>query len=450
MKKISIFYALAALFLLGACSNDDDDDNGIAPLTEQDAAFTFAPSADNPNIINFTASNPNLLLNWDLGNGRTAQGAQATGTYPLAGSYTVTLTANNALGSVTSSQVIVIERTDPTLLDREIFNLLTGGVDSVNGKTWVIDSLRAGHFGVGPNPATGGDFPQFFSAPALDKAGSGLYSGEYTFRLANFGFTQETNGLVYLKDDFEGRFPGAFDPGVGDRSAPFTAPTGMQWTIEEPEEGFPRLTLSQNGWIGFYVGSERVYEIIDLKENQLIIRTAQENQEDLFWYHTLIPAGFDSGGGDPVVVVKATLPLNFDTQSPTINSFEGNVATIIDNPDKSGLNTTDKVLQLEKGFQGFSGSLFDLENAVSVGASTTATLKVWAPQAGVFRFKIENSANNNQFVEADANVETAQTWVELTFNLPSETALSLDRIVLFPSWDVPNGGTFFVDQINVQ
>ncbi len=449
MKKINLTYLFAFLLLLGACRNDDDD-NGVAPLTEQDAAFTFAPSAANENIINFTASNPNLLLNWDLGNGRTAQGAQATGTYPLAGSYTVTLTASNALGSVTSSQVIVIERTDPTLLDREIFNFLTGGVDSVNGKTWVIDSLRSGHFGVGPNPAEAGDFPQFFSAPALDKAGSGLYSDQYTFRLANFGFTHETNGLVYLKAAFEDRFPGAYDPGVGDRSAPFTAPEGMQWTIEEPETGFPRLTLSQNGWIGFYVGSERVYEILELTENQLVIRTVDESDEGLFWYHTLIPAGFDSGGDDPVVVVKATLPLDFDSQSPTINSFEGNVATIIDNPDRSGLNVTSKVLQLEKGFQGFSGSLFDLENAVSVGPSTTATLKVWAPQAGVFRFKVESSTNNTQFVEADANVSAAETWVELSFDLSGGDSLTLDRIVLFPSWDVPNGGTFFVDQINIE
>ena len=61
---------------------------------------------------------------------------------------------------------------DFSLLNNPIFTLLTGGIDSVNGKTWVIDSARQGHFGVGPNPSSivFGDYPEFYEAGVNEKA----------------------------------------------------------------------------------------------------------------------------------------------------------------------------------------------------------------------------------------------------------------------------------------
>src|SRR5690606_17387155 len=110
----------------------------------------------------------------------------------------VTLTVYTSGGSVKSIQTIEIAETDPTLLDLPVYNMLTGGNDEPEGKTWIIDATRPGHFGVGPNPSDpdAGDYPNWYAAAANEKAGSGMYDDEFTFILADFAFEQETNGDI--------------------------------------------------------------------------------------------------------------------------------------------------------------------------------------------------------------------------------------------------------------
>ena len=62
------------------------------PPSQMDAAFTAVPSDSNANIIQLTASNPNLVCRWDFGNGVKGEGVDVTATYPYAGTYTITLT----------------------------------------------------------------------------------------------------------------------------------------------------------------------------------------------------------------------------------------------------------------------------------------------------------------------------------------------------------------------
>ncbi len=71
---------------------------------------------------------------------------------------------------------------------------------------------------------------------------------------------------------------------------------------------------------------------------------------------------------------------------------------------------------------------------------------VWAPDTGTFRLKLEDQAAPTQFVEMDQSVTVAQTWTELTFDLTG-TGTLYDRLVIFPGWNVPNAGTFYVDNI---
>lgn len=256
--------------------------------TAQDAGFSFIPTAESDNILNFVGDGDFFLMVWDLGNGVRAEGRRVTGFYPLAGTYTVTLTVYGRGGSSSSSQDIIIEETDPTLLDRPVFNMLTGGVDAVDGKTWVIDSARAGHLGVGP---IGGTFPEFYQARPNEKVGSGMYNTRYTFILSGFEFDWNTNGLVYLNAAQGSQFPGAFDPGVGDLSAPFVSPGGLNWNIIEEEGRNPILQISNPGFIGYFTGV-RTYEIMVLTENELFLKFADAANDALAWYVRLIPAGF--------------------------------------------------------------------------------------------------------------------------------------------------------------
>lgn len=136
-KAMNKIFKLAAFLLpvlfMWACIDEYRLD--AEPPTIQEAGFSFEPSEESDNILQFTADNDFFLMVWDLGNGVKAEGRRVTGFYPLAGTYKVTLTVYNRGGSVSFSKDILIENTDPTLLDRPVFNLLTGGIDAINGKT---------------------------------------------------------------------------------------------------------------------------------------------------------------------------------------------------------------------------------------------------------------------------------------------------------------------------
>ncbi|MGM0580404.1 MAG: PKD domain-containing protein [Bacteroidota bacterium] len=452
MKNLfSKFMMIAALFIFMSCDEEEEPTLVEAP-TEADAAFTFEATAESDNILEFTASVDGFnRYVWDLGNGEDADEAQTvTGTYPNAGSYDVTLTVFNDGGSASSTQTVEIAETDPTLLDNELYNILTGGIEGGGMKTWAVDSASAGHFGVGPAPGTDdydGDYPKYYAAGVNEKVGGGMYDDRYTFSLEGFGFDMQTNGNVYLNGEQVDNFSDAEESPVGDYTASFTPAEDLTWNLSFPaegEEGDTTLTISEDAFIGYYTGTQ-TYKVITIDENELFLQYEDAANPDLVWYLRLVPEGYDS---NPEGAATADLPIGFETQSPDFSSFEGNEASIVENPDQSGINTTATVLQLVKGFEGFSGSFFDLTEAPAITDGTTLTMKVWAPVTGVFRIKLENS--DGDFVEVDADVSVAEEWTELSFDLSEGAGLELNRLVLFPSWDVPDAGTFYVDDIDVQ
>lgn len=449
MKNLfSKFMVIIALFVFMGCE-ETDEPTLVDPPTEADAAFTFEATAESDNILEFTASVDGFnRYVWDLGNGENVEEAQTVvGTYPNAGSYEVTLTVFNDGGSASSTQTLEIAETDPTLLDNELYNILTGGVDGGGMKTWAVDSASAGHFGVGPSPENGdydGDYPKYYAAGVNEKIGGGMYDDRYTFSLEGFGFEMQTNGDVYINGAQVDNFPGAEESPVADFIAPFTPTEELTWNLNAPTDADTTLTISGDGFIGYYTGVN-TYKVVSISENEIFLQYEDSATPDLVWYIRLVPEGYDSNPGG---AATADLPIGFETQTPDLSSFEGNEASIVDNPDQSGINTSTKVLQLIKGFQGYSGSFFDLTEAPTITDGTTLTMKVWAPVTGVFRVKLENTGG--EFVEVDADVTVAEEWTEVTFDLSAGAGLELNRLVLFPSWDVPDAGTFFVDDINIQ
>ena len=125
-----------------------------------------------------------------------------------------------------------------------------------------------------------------------------MYTDRYTFFLDSFNFNMETNGFVYLNAAQGSNFPGAFDPGVGDLSAPYEAPDGLKWSMAEPEGGYPELTISQGGFLGYYAGG-RTYQIINIEENEMLLRFVDQANQGLAWYIRLIPEGYDPGEETP-------------------------------------------------------------------------------------------------------------------------------------------------------
>ena len=443
MKSPNAFWhqswTILGLALLVTVGCDKEPTLGDPP-TAEDAEFTYMPSAANANVIEFTASNSTLQSSWDFGNGQTGEGTNASSTYPFAGQYTVTLTVQNAGGSASSSQVVTIDQDDPSLISNPIYALLTGG----SSKTWAVDSVRPSHIGVGPNPSSAaGNTPEWWAAGANEKAGSGLYNDRYTFRLNGFGFDQVTGGDIYVNSAHAGDAPFTDTASclVGDFTAYTGDKMGETWTLNEGAD--TSITVSGDAMIGFWTGV-RTYHIISIDTNELFIRYVDAKNADLAWYIRLVPEGY-TGDPGPTPTTYA-LPFDFESLQPTCTTFGNSAYAYVANPNASGLNTSGNVLETVHGNETWAGLFIYLDAKLDFSTQSTIQLMVWAPDTGTFRLKLEDQAAPSQFVELDQSVTTAQSWVQLTFDL-SGVSTAYDRLVMFPGWSVSNAGTFYIDNI---
>jgi hypothetical protein len=452
MKKILYGFAwLLTLSVIVLGCKEDDPTLGVAPTTE-DAVFTFSPSTANDNIIDFANTSDAFLKVWDFGNGTKAKGDNVQGVFPLKGSYNVTLTVYNAGGSSTYTTTVEIAETDPTLLDIPVYNKLTGGVANAEGKTWIIDYSRSGHFGVGPNPSDPqyGDFPNWYKAGPNEKDGGGLYNDKYTFKLADFEFIMETEGDVYLNGGQQSQFPGAYESPVGDYTAPYNSPGDLTWSVSEEEDGTQYLTVSTGGFIGYYTGVS-TYKIVSLTDNEIFLRYLDSANGALAWYIRLIPEGFEPPPPPPPAT--ASLPISFETTAqPPFIGFGGSSFEVANNPSVGGINNTAKVGKTVKGGETWAGIVVDLDSKLDFSVNNTFKMKVYSPKTGVAKFKIEEQGNPSNAVEKDVNITQANQWQELSFDFSGTASNTFNKMALF--FDFGNPGvdgqnTFYFDDVTL-
>ncbi len=141
------------------------------------------------------------------------------------------------------------------------------------------------------------------------------------------------------------------------------------------------------------------------------------------------------------------VPLNFESATPNFypwEGFDGGGATVIDNPDKSGINTSNKVTRMVKGNgQPWGGSYLTLAGPIDFSGSKTFTVKVWSPRVGAkFLLKVENAANTDQNFEKEVVSTKAGEWETLTFDYSAiNVANPYNRIVIICDLGTVGDGT---------
>ncbi len=154
---------------------------------------------------------------------------------------------------------------------------------------------------------------------------------------------------------------------------------------------------------------------------------------------------------DPVL-----LPVGFE--SFTVNyafvNFGNAFSSVVDNPDKSGINTSARVAKTHKvtGAEVWAGSFLTLQNPIDFTTNTVFKVKVWSPKVGAtVKLKVENLTDGNIGFEIDALTTVASQWEELSFDF---SAISKDqsyqKVVIF--FDFGNAGddaTYYFDDIKL-
>lgn len=148
------------------------------------------------------------------------------------------------------------------------------------------------------------------------------------------------------------------------------------------------------------------------------------------------------------VMPSNQLLLPIDFQSATLNynftNFDGGDASVINNPQVSGINTSTKVGRMVKNAgQVWGGSFLTLDAPINFSGSKIFKMKVFSPRIGAkVLLKVENLTNGGISFEKEVSTTTANTWEQLTFDFSAiNVANSYQKIVLIFDLGTMGDGT---------
>jgi len=158
-----------------------------------------------------------------------------------------------------------------------------------------------------------------------------------------------------------------------------------------------------------------------------------------------------SAASDPV-----TLPVTFEsfTVNYAFTDFGNAAASVIDNPDATGINTSARVAQFVKpsGAETWAGSFLTLGAPIDFSVNKLFKVKVWSPKDGALvKMKIENLTNGDINYEVDAYTTVSSQWEELTYDFAGvDINNEYQKIVLFFDFGNPgDDAVYYFDDIQL-
>jgi len=330
MKNILIFVIATSIAFLGCQDDDFSIGDIIAPsniviTTEVVGVDSENPFGDGSGFVNFKATADDVIsFKFNYGDGITQviPTGEVSKRYTAVGvnTFDVVVTAIGAGGLATTAttQVEVFSSFD----DPEAKRLLTGGEGS--SKTWYWAAAEPAHLGVGGNVVISPDsywLPTFFAASpfqfAANQASACFYEDQFTFSMDGNGqvsYVYNNGGASFFNvanQDIVGGSVGedrCFEFDTSGTSLVSLFPSDQN--LPEDETTGTAFNLSNSNFMGYYVGTSD-YEILEISDNFLRVRTLDVGNPVLAWYHifTTSPpsAGFDTVFNDLV------FEDNFDT-----------------------------------------------------------------------------------------------------------------------------------------
>lgn len=285
-----LFPAVSAL-ILGSCEPNvlPTPDVGAAP-TVANLQITITPGTDAFHFVIENKSTITGMASWDLGNGNAATGDKVVAYYPVPATYTVKMSLYAKGGNASITKTVTTTETDWAYFSDPVITLLSGGIDAINGRSWVMDSLAQGHMGVGPDLANS---TVWWSAGPLAKSNKGLYDDVLNFKLTGFAATYDNKGVSYVKD-FRRTDPAYSNPRQNDTDYMVDYPglhTGT-WSFST-RDGNNYLKISSITPVVpcFDTGAkDGEYEILNISETGLEL--ACIGGDGNAWHYLLIPQGF--------------------------------------------------------------------------------------------------------------------------------------------------------------
>jgi hypothetical protein len=290
--KIRILGFLSLLLMMSACEPQMKEKPNIGlPPTADQLDFTVTPGSTDFKFVIANTSAVVGIPSWDLGNGSKGTGEQVTGTYPLPGTYTITMTLITKGGVAQKTKTLTQTKTDYSIFTDPVIVALCGGVGAPNGKTWAIDSLAKGHMSVGP---FGSDGTSWWMANPLEKKDAKvLYDDLLTFKLTGFAAIYVNHGKSFVKGGR--RTDPAYSNPVsttGDYAVDYPNPAPGTWSVEKRgTKNILKLGGPTPIFAIYDAGAKNgEYEIISIDDNLLDLLC--QDVDGNAWRTKLIRAGY--------------------------------------------------------------------------------------------------------------------------------------------------------------
>ena len=287
-------YLIILSLILGSFLGCQDEDQEIGELTapsniqievDKVGADIDNPNGDGSGTVNFTATADNAITFHFIIQNQTklADGGSVTHDFTLLGdnSYTVTVIAYGT-GGLSTSKSIVVDVLSLYEPPADLLEMLYGS----GSRVWRIKSDAPGHFGLGP---VGGDPFSFFAAAPESKAGVGMYDDRYVFNEdgtfthitdgTNDDPVEDTSGTVFgrevLIDELGGT--GGEADGADILNLEYSD-YAEQWSLSAPG-GVETISLSGLAFMGYYIGGDHKYIIVERSANQMTLKSTDGNGE---------------------------------------------------------------------------------------------------------------------------------------------------------------------------
>lgn len=165
---------------------------------------------------------------------------------------------------------------------------------------------------------------------------------------------------------------------------------------------------------------------------------------DTYLFDNLIasPAGICAGTEpDPTIIDDFECQRNATYGVPGFNDIRA-----VDNPDPSGINTSDGVGEYTDREGAFHAMVINYNNPIDLTTNNYICMKVWAPVTGNLLFKLEGVS---PALETPVAIEETETWVEACVDFSAAAGSSYNRLVFFFNAGVAeaDGDIYYIDDI---
>lgn len=146
-----------------------------------------------------------------------------------------------------------------------------------------------------------------------------------------------------------------------------------------------------------------------------------------------------------------TLPINFEEGPYDFVDFDGGIASVISNPEPSGINTSATVAKIVKGEGApWAGSKLILEEKLDFSTNNSFSMKVFSPRADMpilFKLETAGAAEPDNIV----NTTKANEWETIVWNYPDVESNKYDQLVFMfdigTVGDASDNFTFLFDDV---